>query len=101
MNLEKLSGERWAVGFDFEDKLPSGATISAGTATATDLADGSDVSATVLVSTTATVSGDVATVRIQAGTKGHLYHIELTVTLTTGTPADQLTESLLVRVLDW
>ena len=99
--LEKLAAERWGVGFDFTGKLPVGATISSGTATATDLADNSDASSTLLVSPTAVVSGAVATVRIQAGTRGRTYAVHLTAVLSTGTPADQLTEALLVKVLDW
>lgn len=100
-NLEKHATERWGVGFDFTDKVPDGATIASGTATATDLADGSDVSATLLVSTTASISGLVATIRVTAGTKGHTYQVLLTVVLSTGTPADNLTESLIVHILDW
>jgi hypothetical protein len=99
--LEKLSSERWGVGFDFTGKLPTGASISSGTATATDLSDNSDVSATLLVSTTASISGNVATVRLQSGTKGRKYLVLLTVVLSTGAPADTLTESLVVSVLDW
>ena len=100
-NLEKLSSERWGVGFDFADALPDGATIVSGSATATDLGDQSDASSTLLVSTTATISGAVATVRVQAGTAGHTYQVLLTVVLSTGSPADQLTEALLISVLDW
>jgi hypothetical protein len=101
LTLEKQATERWGVGFDFDGKLPADATISGGTGTVLDFDNASaDVSATLLVSTTATIDGTVAT-RVTGGTKGRRYLLSCTVTLSTGDPADTLTESILIQVLDW
>lgn len=69
---------------DYTNKLPTGATVSSGTVAAVDLVDNSSASSTVLASTTATISGAQARVKVQAGTNGRSYIVTFTTTLSNG-----------------
>lgn len=76
--------EQFTVGMDFALALPSGATIASGTCSAQDIADGTDQTTTILVSSTATIVTTIAKVTLKAGTAGHLYNLRFRVTLNTG-----------------
>lgn len=94
--ITKQPGEQYPVEVDFSasGKLPSGTTISSGTVKAED--SGSDVSGTVLGSTSATISGgNKARVVVKAGTDGKEYKITFTVTLSDGS---KLEEEIFMRV---
>ena len=93
--FSKQPAETYTIGVDFTGKLPTGATISSGTAFAYNAA-GTDVSATVLsAGSAATIVVNEARKRVQAGTHGESYRIKFQVTLST---ADVLEEDVLMRV---
>lgn len=94
-SFTKRPGESYPIAFEFKDHLPPGKSLTAGAAVATNTADDSDASSTVLSSTTATISGTQAIVTVQAGTAGIKYQIDLTATLSGG---GSLEESLLMVV---
>lgn len=77
----KQPAEEQTRGVDFTGKLPTGVAVSSATVAATDIEAGTDVSATVLGSTTASVASNVASVLMKAGTDGKRYLIEFTATL--------------------
>ena len=79
----KQPPETYTTGVDFVDKLPAGISLSSGTVAAFDPA-GTDVSATVLANTTATISGTQALVRVLAGVHGVRYRIKFLCSLTNG-----------------
>lgn len=91
----KRPAEEFTVAVEWATKLPSGATLSSGTLVAVDRMTGSDVSATVLASTTATISGTQASLKGKVGTSPTDYLITMTVTLSTG---DKLIEEILMQV---
>ena len=78
--FEKQPTETYTIGVDFEDKLPAGASVTAGTVGAFDPA-GADVSGTVLSSTNATISGTQARIKVLAGTHGIDYRLKFQITL--------------------
>lgn len=80
----KQPSEEYTIAVDFTGRLPTGTALSTGTVAAIDLADDSDVSATVLGSTTATISGTLVKVLVKAGTDGKKYKITFLITLDSG-----------------
>lgn len=91
----KRPGERYSVAVDFASKLPTGASLASGSLTAVNKEAGTDVAASVLDSTTATISGTKASFRGQNGTTETDYLITLTVVLTDGSI---LIEEILMQV---
>jgi len=92
----KQPSESYAIGIEFAGKLPAGATLASGTVSAIRL----DTEATdnaVLASTTATISGTQALVKVQAGTAGITYKITFVVTLSN---TDILEEDLILKVVN-
>lgn len=81
--FEKAATELFGKTISFVGKLPGTAIVSSGVVSATDVVTGVDASATVLDSTTATISGTgtKASFVVKAGTAGSRYLIKLTVTL--------------------
>jgi hypothetical protein len=76
--------EQFPVAIDFAPALPTGTTVSSCVCAVQDLEDGTDQTAAILVSPTATISGAIASVTIKAGTAGHLYNLRFRATLNTG-----------------
>lgn len=97
-SFEKQPAEEYFVGFEFSGRLPSGANLDSGTVAAIDVDTGSDVAATVLDSTTATVSGTQATVGCKAGNNGQTIKITFSMTLDNAS-ADILEEDLIMKVI--
>lgn len=83
-SFPKQPAEAYTIAMDYTNKLPTGATVSSGTVAAVDLVDNSSASSTVLASTTATISGAQARVKVQAGTNGRSYIVTFTTTLSNG-----------------
>lgn len=73
--FEKFPVERYPITVTFVGKLPDGYTLSTGTVSAVKVSDNSDASSVVLVSTTATIAGELVSVEVQAGSTGVLYLI--------------------------
>lgn len=94
LSFSKQPSEAYTIAMEFSGKLPSGASPSSGVVAAYD-PDGTDVSATVLSGTTATISGTQARIKVQAGTHGINYRLRFLVTLTN---ADVLEEDVLMEV---
>lgn len=76
--------EVFAIAMDFTLALPVGATVSSGTVSVQDLADGTDQTASIAPGVVTIVGGVTAKVTIQNGVKGHLYNLRFRVTLNTG-----------------
>ena len=83
-SFSKHPVETYPIGVDYTGKAPTGATLISGTWSATDVADESDVSAVVLASTTAVISGSVAKCRVQNGDLSKLYRLGITANFDTG-----------------
>ena len=79
--IPKQPNEQVTYAFEFKNRLAFGASLSSGAFTATDKSDDSDVTATLLSSSTATISGTQARFRVIAGTAGRTYRITLLATL--------------------
>lgn len=79
----KQPAESYTIAVEFAGKLPSGASLSSGTVSAIRLDTGATDNS-VLASTTATISGTQARVKIQAGTAGVKYKLTFLVTLSNG-----------------
>lgn len=92
--FSKQSSETYTIGVDFTGKLPTGATISSGTVSAKDQA-GTDMTATVLSGTSATIMMNEARIKVLAGLHGQNYRIRFLITLST---SDLLEEDVLMRV---
>ena len=92
----KQPAEAYTIALEFQGKLPSGASPSSGTVSATD-PNGADASSTVLSGTTATISGTQARIKVQSGSHGVNYRLRFLVTLTS---TDILEEDLLMRVIE-
>lgn len=80
-HVEKLAAEKFPITIDFADRLPTGASVVSGTAAAYQLPALTNVSSTLLVSTTVSVASNKGTVVAQAGTAGVRYRIVLSMTL--------------------
>lgn len=81
--------ESYPVSVDFREKLPPNTALVSATVSAVDTADNSDQTATVLSSTTATISGNLATFTVQGGTSRHGYKITTLATLDVGGPLQE------------
>lgn len=76
----KQPAERYGYGPDFTNRLPTGATLSSGTIRAIDLSTNSTDNS-ILASTTATITGNVAYATLVNGVDGKDYQITWTCTL--------------------
>jgi hypothetical protein len=74
--------ETFKVATDFLHRLATGETLSSQTVTATNLADGTDSSVTLLAQTA--VSGSVAHVRVKAGAAGQDHRVQMRVVTSLG-----------------
>lgn len=90
----KQPTERIGYGPDFTDRLPTGATVSSATIVAINLATGS-ADNSVLASTTATISGNIAYATLINGVDGKDYQISWTCTLS---DSSILVEDALLKV---
>ena len=98
-HIEKTTAEAYTFAIDYAGRLPSGASVSSGTVAAVDQ-DGNDESGggtPVIASTTATISGTEARVKVQNGTNGERYKLTFTTTLST---SDVLVDTVWMRVVD-
>lgn len=82
--FKKQPAEMYPIGIDFTGKLPSGATLASATVSALSMSDGSNQTGTVLQSSTATIVGTQALIRVLGGTHGIQYQITFRATLSTG-----------------
>lgn len=93
-SFDKQPAESYTIAIEFLGKLPSGASLSSGTVAGYDIqANATDN--TVLASTTATISGTQARVKVQAGTTSKDYKITFTCTLS---DSSILEEDIIMRV---
>ena len=92
--LLKQPAESYTIAVEFAGKLPTGATLVSGTVSAVRLDTGA-ADNSVIASTTATIVGTQARVKIQGGTSGVEYKLTFLVTLSN---TDQLEEDLDMRV---
>ena len=82
--LEKHPSETYIFGLDFAPALASGRSLASGTVQVLD-STGVDVTGTIVVSATATISGTQARAQFKAaGTSGQSYTVIFTVTLDDG-----------------
>lgn len=93
--FEKQPAESYTIAVEFAGKLPSGASLASGTISAVRLDTGATDNS-VLASTTATIVGTQARVKVQAGTSGIDYKITFLLTLSNG---DLLEEDVLMRLV--
>lgn len=96
-SFQKQPAEKRTIAIEYLNELASGVTVSSGTVAAIDLTDNSDVSATVLTSTTATISGTQARVQTRAGTNAKNYKITFTTTLSN---TDIWEDDVIMKVLE-
>lgn len=90
----KQPAESFTIAVEFAGKLPSGASLVSGTVSAVRTDTGATDN-TVLASTTATIVGTQARVKVQAGTSGIDYQVTFLCTLSNG---DVLEEDLTMDV---
>jgi hypothetical protein len=90
----KQPAESYTIAVEFTGKLPTGATLTSGTVSAVRLDTGA-ADNSVLASTTATIVGTQARVKVQAGTSGVDYKVSFLVTLSN---SDLLEEDIEMRV---
>lgn len=81
--FSKQPAESYTIAVEFAGKLPTGASLSSGTVSALRLDTGATDNS-VLASTTATIVGTQARVKVQAGTSGLDYKITWLMTLSNG-----------------
>lgn len=82
--VEKDPNEKFNIGMDFAPAIPTGKSLTTVTGTVFDEADGSNVSASLLSSMGATLSGTQAILQLRGGADGHVYRVVLTATLDDG-----------------
>lgn len=92
--FEKLAGEVFSIGVDFDGQLPSGTTVSSGVVAAYDK-DDAVVSGDILVGTTATISGTIAKIKLASGNDAGRYKIRFAITLSN---SDVLQEDTILLV---
>lgn len=80
----KSAASAYTIAFEYSGRLPTGVTVSSGVASAIDLTDGSNATATVINSPTMTVDSTRLKVKVQAGTVGKSYKIISSATLSDG-----------------
>lgn len=93
--FEKQPSESWTFAVEFVGKLPAGASLASGTVSAIRLDTGATDNS-VLASTTATIVGTQARVKVQAGTTGVEYKLTFLVTLSN---SDLLEEDVIMQVV--
>ena len=96
MELEKQPGENWPIAIKCKGALPTGLSLASGTVSAIRL-DTNATDNTVLASTTPTISGTDAILRIQAGAAGVDYKITALLLLSDG--ISLLEEDVLLHVV--
>jgi hypothetical protein len=74
---ETIPADRWVV--DFSPRLEGTEAITSAVVTVTDLASGTDVTAT-LTSGDETISGDLVGIAFTGGTEGHNYEVKVQAT---------------------
>lgn len=82
--IEKQPAEFYPITFEYMNKLPQKTDLVSGTISARNLTDNVDATNVVLDSTSATILGTQAKVKLKAGTNGKRYQITIRVTLTDG-----------------
>lgn len=92
--FSKQPAESYTVAVEFAGKLPTGASLASGTVSAVRLDTGATDN-TVLASTTATIVGTQARVKVQAGTSGIDYKLTFLMMLSNG---DVLEEDVTMEV---
>jgi hypothetical protein len=92
----KQPSETYTIAVEFSGKLPSGASLSSGTVSAIRMDTGATDNS-VLASTSATISGTQARVRVKQGVSGVIYKITFVVALSN---ADILEEDVLMHVIE-
>lgn len=98
--FSKQSAEKYLIGVDFAEKLPTGASVSSGTVSAVNTSTGLDATVEVLESATAIIVGTQAQAFVKAGDAGIDYKITFLVLLTPGSPVPTLEEDILMQVRD-
>ena len=95
----KQPAETFSVALDFTGNLPSGTTLSSGTASAILISDSSDADSIILDSTTLTIDAgeDTATAKLKAGSAAGRYKVTYTLTLDN---ADILEEDIIVNCIE-
>lgn len=96
--ITKHSTEIRTRSVDFDEKVPTGVTISSATIAAVELPTLTDRASTVLQSTTGTVSGTTVSFIAKAGTSGTRYKITVTATLSSG---DKLVAIVFMTIKDF
>jgi hypothetical protein len=92
----KQPAESYTIAVEFAGKLPAGATLVIGTVGAVRLDTGATDNS-VLASTSATIVGTQARVKVQAGATGVDYKLTFLLTLSSG---DLLEEDIAMQVRD-
>lgn len=82
--LLKTAYEQWTIAIEYDGRLPSGESLLSGTVECVDHL-GADTSATILVTTTATVSGTQMKTIVRAGAVGDRHAITFKTLLSGGT----------------
>ena len=90
----KQPAESYVIAIEWLGRLPIGATLSSGTVSAVNMATGLTDN-TVLASTTATISGTQARVKVTGGTTGTDFKVTFLCTFSTG---DVLEEDIIMMV---
>lgn len=90
----KQPNESYPIAIEFAGQLPAGASLVSGTVSAARLNTGATDNS-VLATTTLTISGTQARVKVQAGEDGVDYRLTALVTLST---SDVLEEDVLMKV---
>jgi hypothetical protein len=93
----KQPAEQYAFGYDFVDELPTGVDVSSAVLSAIDLESGTDQTATILLSSTATIVGTQVLGRWRAGIAGRRYKIRVLATLSNG---DIFEEDVILAVIE-
>jgi hypothetical protein len=96
--IKKQPTEIFPISIDYTGKLPTGTALLSGVARVTRDSDSADVTTDLLVSSTVSVTGLLASVIVQAGTDGERYVIEFDMTLDTGTPPYFLQDEIKLKV---
>jgi hypothetical protein len=92
----KQPSEKYAIGFDYTDRLPTGRSVSTAAVSAIIISSGADATSTVIDTPTATISGSQVQFTIKAGTTAVDYKITVVPTLDNGhTFEDDLTMKVL------
>lgn len=99
-SFTKSSLEQYPIAVDYAAALPSNAVLAAGSVSAVDLADGSDVTGTILDNPIPTVLGTQLMAFVQGGMDGHTYVIQFQAQFTPGSPVPVLIDEIIMVVYD-